>query len=178
MKNQDEHLNEDRIIKAVVDANDLTTTEQNHLSNCSMCQKEKREFEQVLSRMGDISQELVPSPQRRFIFNPQKSLSWFRWHPALATGFVVLLLIIGIWWSPFSKRFQENESVQIVQEIESDQQFVAEITLVEDYALPDGYLYILGTSDEDDYYDYDTYDDYNDYDNYYDDEFLESVIPL
>ena len=55
---------------------------------------------------------------------------------------------------------------------------MAEITLVEDYALPDRYLYIIGTSDEDDYDDYDTYDDYNDYDNYYDDALLESVIPL
>ena len=181
MKNQDGHLNEDRIIRAIVDENDLTTTEQNHLSNCSMCQKEKQEFEQVLSRMGDISQELVPSPQRRFIFTPQKSLSWFRWQPALATGFVIVLLIMGIWWSSSFELFQENGSLQITQKIESDQQFVAEISLVEDYALPDRYLYIIGTSDEDDYDDYDTYDDYddyNDYDNYYDDELLESVIPL
>jgi hypothetical protein len=179
MKNQDEHLNEDRIIRAIVDENDLTTTQQKHLSNCSTCQKEKQEFEQVLSRMGDMSQELVP-PRRSFVFSPQESRSWFRWQPALATGLVIVLVIIGIWWSPLFKKFQGNGSVHIVQTIEGDQQFVAEITLVEDYALPDGYLYILGTSDEDDYfdYDYDTYDDYNDYDNYYDDELLEFVIPL
>ena len=178
MKSQDGHLNENRIIKAIVDENDLTTSEQNHLSNCSTCQKEKQEFEQVLSRMGDMSKELMPPPRRMFVFTPQESHSWLRWQPALATGLVIVLLIMGIWWSPLSKRFQENRSEQIVQKIESDQQFVAEISLVEDYALPEGYLYILGASDEDDYYDYDTYDDYNDYDNYYDDEFLESVIPL
>ena len=178
MKNQDEHLNEDRIIRAIVDENDLTTSEQNHLSNCSTCQKEKQEFDQVLSRMGDMSQELVPPRRRRFVFTPKENRSWLRWQPALATGFVIVLLLMGIWWSPLFNRFQENGSVHIVQKTESDQQFVAGITLVEDYALPDGYLYILGASDEDDYYDYDTYDDYNDYDNYYDDEFLESVIPL
>ena len=178
MKNQDIHLNDDRLVRAIVDENDLTTTEQNHLSNCSTCQKEKQELEQVLHRMGDMSQELVPSPQRRFIFTPQNSRSSFRWQPALATGCVIVLLMMGIWWSPLFKRFQENGSVQITQKIESDQQFVGEISLVEDYALPDRYLYIIGTSDEDDYDDYDTYDDYNDYDNYYDDELLESVIPL
>lgn len=178
MKNQDEHLNKDRIIRAIVDENDLTTTEQNHLSNCSTCQKEKQEFEQVLNRMGDMSQELVPPPRRKLALTPQDNRSWFRWQPALATGLVIVLLIMGIWWSSPFKVFQENGSVHIVQTIESDQQFVAEITPVEDYALPDGYLYILGTSDEDDYDDYATYDDYNDYDNYYDDEFLESVIPL
>ena len=178
MENQDGHLNEDKIIRAIVDENDLTTTEQKHLSNCSMCQKEKQEFEQVLIRMGDMSQELVPSPRRRFILTSQKSRSSFRWQPALATGFVIVLLIMGIWWSSPFELFQENGSLQITQKIESDQQFVAEISLVEDYALPDRYLYIIGTSDEDDYDDYDTYDDYNDYDNYYYDELLESVIPL
>lgn len=175
MKNQDIHLNEDQIIRATVDENDLTTSEQNHLSKCSICQKEKQEFEQVLIRMGDMSQELAPSPRRRFILPSQKSRSSFRWQPALATGFVIVLLMMGIWWSPLFERFQENVSVQIVQKMESDQQFVAEITLVEDYALPDRYLDIIGASDE---YDYDNYGDYNDYDDYYDDEFLEFVLPL
>jgi hypothetical protein len=158
MKNHDGHLNGDQIIRATVDEN------------------EKQEFEQVLIRMGDISEELVPKPQRTFILNSQKSRSSFRWQPALATGFAIVLLLMGILWSSLFKGLQENGSVQIVQKMESDQQFVAEITLVEDYALPDRYLYIIGTSDEDDY---DKYDDYNDYDDdYYDDEFLEFVLPL
>ena len=178
MKNQDEHLTEDRLIRAIVDENDLTTTEQNHLSKCSICQKKKQAFEQVLSRMGDISQELVPSPRRRFIPTSQKSRRLFRWQPALATGLVIVLFMMGIWWSSFFKGFQENGSVQIVQKTETDQQFVAGITLVEDYALPDRYLYIIGTSDEDNYDN--NYDDYNDYDYYYYyyDEFMESVLPL
>ena len=168
MKNHDGHLNGDQIIRAVVDGNDLTDPERNHLSKCSVCQKEKQEFKQVLIRMGDISQELVPSPRRRFIPTSQKSRSLFRWQPAFVTGFVIVLLMMGIWWSSLFKGLQENGSVQIVQKMESDQQFVAEITLVEDYALPDRYLHIIGTSDEDDY---DNYDDY-------DDEFLEFVLPL
>ncbi len=176
MKNQDVHLNEDKIIRAIVDENDLTTSEQNHLSKCSLCQKEKQEFKQVLIRMGDMSQELVPSARRRFIPTSQKSRSLFRWQPALVTGFVIVLLMMGIWWSSLFKGLQENGSVQIVQKMESDQQFVAEITLAEDYALPDRYLHIIGTSNEDDY---DNYDDYNNYDDdYYDDEFLEFVLPL
>ncbi len=176
MKNQDVHLNEDKIIRAIVDENDLTTSEQNHLSKCSLCQKEKQEFKQVLIRMGDMSQELVPSARRRFIPTSQKSRRLFRWQPALVTGFVIVLLMMGIWWSSLFKGLQENGSVQIVQKMESDQQFVAEITLAEDYALPDRYLHIIGTSNEDDY---DNYDDYNNYDDdYYDDEFLEFVLPL
>ncbi len=161
MKNQDIHLNEDQIIRATVDENDLTTSERNHLSKCSICQKEKQEFEQVLNRVGDMSKELVPSSHRSFAPVVQESRSLVRWRIALATGFAVFVLMMVIWWtSPFT-RFQENGSVQIVQKMESDQQFVAEIALVEDYALPDRYLDIIGTSDEGDY-----------------DEFLEFVLPL
>lgn len=173
MRNQDIHLNEDQIIRATVDENDLTTSEQSHLSKCSICQKGKQEFVQVLNRMGDMSQELVPSPQRKFTLTSQKSRSSFRWQPALATGFAIFVLMMVIWWtSPFT-RFQENGSVQIVQKMESDQQFVAEITFTEKDALPDRYLYIIGDYNDDDY------DDYNDYDDdYYDDEFLEFVLPM
>ena len=155
MKNQNVHLNEDKIIRAIVDENDLTTSERNHLSKCSICQKGKQEFEQVLHRMGDMSQELVPSPQRRFIVHSQKSRSSFRWQPALVTGCVMVLLVVGIWKSSLFKKFQENGSVQIVQTMESDQHRLAAVTLVEDYALPDVYQDIIGISDEEDYADYD-----------------------
>jgi len=178
MKNNDIHLNEDHIIRAIVDENDLTASERDHLLQCALCQKEKQEFGQLLNRMGDMTKELVPSPPRRFMSVAKRSRISFSWQPALVGGFVIALLMIGIWWSSLFTRFQENGSMHITQKIESDQQVVGEISLVEDYALPDRYLYIIGTSYEDDYDDYDTYDDYNDYENYYDDELLESVIPL
>ncbi len=166
MNKQDIHLNEDQITRAIVDENDLTTSERNHLLKCSLCQKEKQGFEQVLNRMGDMSKELVPSPRRRFIPVVQGSRSSFRWQLSLAAGFVIVLLMIGIWWTSLFTRFQENGFMQITQKMESDQQFIAEITFIEDYALPDRYLDIIGNSNDDDY------------DDYYDDEFLEFVLPL
>jgi len=166
MKNQEIHLNEDQMIRAVVDENDLTTPERNHLSRCSVCQKEKQEFEQALTRLGDISKELVPLPRRRFIPAVQGSRSSLRWRPAMAAGFIVVLLMIAIWWTWLFTRFQENGSLQLTQKVESDQQFMAGITFIEDDALPDRYLDIIGSSNDDDY------------DVYYDDEFLEFILPL
>ncbi len=162
MKNHDIHLSEDQIIRATVDENDLTASERNHLSKCSICQQEKQEFEQVLHRMEDMAQELVPSPRRRRIVHSQKSRSSFRWQPALVTGCVMVLLVAGIWQSSLFKKFQENGSVQIVQKMERDQQLLAAVTLAEDDALPDAYQDIIGVSDEEDYADYDDYDDYYD----------------
>ena len=166
MKNQDVHLSEDKIIRAIVDENDLTTSEQNHLSKCSICQREKQEFEQVLHCMGDMSKELVPSPQRRFIPVAQGSHSSFRWRPALATGLVIVLLMIGIWWSSLFERFQENGSVQTAQKMQNNKEFITESPFTAKDALPSRYLYIIGDYNDDDYD-----DDYND-------EFLEFALPL
>ena len=173
MKNQDMHLNEDQIIRAAVDEKDLTTSEQSHLSQCLVCQKDKQELAQVLHRVGDMAQELVPSPRRKLIVDSQKIRSSFRWQPALVTGFAIVLLLVGIWQSSLLKRFQENELVHIVQKMESDEQFPAEIPFTEYDALPDQYLYIIGVYNGDDYDDYDDYDD-----DYYDEQFFEFVLPL
>lgn len=169
MNNQDRHLNEDQITRAVVDENDLAPAEQNHLLHCSLCRKEKQGLEQVLSRMGKMSKELVPGPRKRLMPVTKRSRSSLRWQPALAAGVVIALLLIGIWRTSFYAKFQENGSMQITQKMENDQQLMAEITFTENDALPGRYLYIIG-----DYND----DDYNDYDDFYNDEFLEFVLPL
>ena len=163
MKSKDMHLNEDQMIRAVVDENDLTTSERNHLSRCSVCQKEKQLFEQTLNRLGDMSKELAPSPRKSFRPVVRENHSLLRWRPALAAGFVIVLLMIGIWLtSPFT-RFQEKGTVQLTQKMENDQQLMVEIMYMEEYALPDCYLDIAGKFDDDDYYD---------------DEFLEFIFPL
>jgi len=165
VKTQDKHLNEDQMIRAIVDENDMTMAEHNHLLECSLCQKEKQSFAQVLRRIGETSKELVPPPQRRFIPVIQEGFSLVRWRPALAVGMVILLLMIGIWGTSLFTRFHKSGSVYISKQMESDQQSVTEMMFAEEDALPDRYLYIIGNGNSDD-------------DVYYDDEFLEFVLPL
>jgi hypothetical protein len=165
VKTQDKHLNEDQMIRAIVDENDMTMAEHNHLLECSLCQKEKQSFAQVLRRIGETSKELVPSPRRMFIPVHQERFSLLRWRPALAVGVVILLLMIGIWGTSLFTRFHKGGSVYISKQMESDQQSVTEMMFAEEDALPDRYLYIIGNGNSDD-------------DVYYDDEFLEFVLPL
>jgi hypothetical protein len=166
MKSQDSHLQEDQMIRALVDEHDLTTFERNHLLQCSLCQKEKQAFEQALHRLGDIAKEMVPLPRRKCLPVVQGSRRVWRWQPALAAGLAILLLMIGIWWtSPFT-RFQGNGSLPLIQKMESGQQLLAGITFLEDDALPARYLAIIGSSPNEDY------------DDYYDDAFWEFILPL
>jgi len=166
MKNQDRHLKEDQMIRALVDEHDLTTAERTHLLECSLCQKEKQECEQALHRLGDLSKEQVPSPQRRFIPLVQGSRSLLRWQPALAAGVVIVLLMIGIWWASLFMKLKENGSMHTTWNTETDQQLLTEVMFREDDALSDRYLTIIGNYNDDDS------------DNYYDSEFLEFVLPL
>lgn len=168
MKNQNIHLNEDQIICAIVDENDLAASERNHLFTCSLCQNEKQNLEQVLHRLGDMSKELVPSPRKKFTPAVQESHHLPNWWPVFATGAVTVLLIMGIWWTlPFIK-LHENVPVQTSQKIESDQQWMAEIIYIDEFALPDNYLDLVSTFDGEDYED--------EYDDYYIDEFLEYIL--
>lgn len=175
MINKERHLNDDQIIVAVVDRNDLSPSQQNHLSTCSSCQKKKQALEQVLIRMGDLSHEWVPSPRRRFSLDLQKSPRFFRWQPVLLTGLAMVVFMLGIWWNPLLKRFQDHGPLHMVKTIESEHAFLADMTWADDHALPDRYLHIIGSSDDDDY---DNSDDDNDSDDFYDDEFLEFILPL
>jgi hypothetical protein len=75
---------------------------------------------------------------------------------------------MGIWWTlPFIK-LHENVPVQTSQKMESDQQWMAEIIYIDEFALPDNYLDLVSTFDGEDYED--------EYDDYYIDEFLEYIL--
>ena len=174
------HLNEDQLVRAVVDENDLTVSERNHLLNCELCMKEKRATETMLCRLGDMSREAVSAPERRFMPAYQKKPSLLRLRYAMAAGCAVLFLVIGIWWGSLTTQFQGNGTAQVAKKTASDQQIMEEVVWVEDTALPDRYLFIVGSYSED-FYDnngesYYYEDDY--YDPYDDDEFLEFVLPL
>ena len=50
----DQHLDEDRLIQAVVDANDLPASAQGHLTGCDQCRAGKESFEQTLLYANSI----------------------------------------------------------------------------------------------------------------------------
>ena len=87
----------------------------------------------------------------------------------------MVVFMLGIWWNPLLKRFQDHGPLHMVKTIESEHAFLADMTWADDHALPDRYLHIIGSSDDDDY---DNSDDDNDSDDFYDDEFLEFILPL
>jgi len=165
VKGMDIHLNEDQIIKAVVDQNDLSADERSHLSTCSVCQGKKKQFEQELNNLGRMVKECAPLPERKLIPLYQEPLqkswgSWF-WRPVFVCGVALILLIAGIWFSTPYKSYREYKTAQLIEEIEDDQKFMDAIEVLEEKVLFNFYPDVSG-------------EPYS----YVDDEFLEFIFPL
>ena len=161
MKCKDLHLDEDQVIRSVVDENDLAARVRNHLSTCLVCQGKKQQIEQELRSLGRMAKEFAPLPQQKVRLPFDKSSSLWPWRPVFATGFAAILLIAGIWWSGLFTTSQEKMMAQIMRETEKDRQLMAEIQALEGYAPLDFYPDISTES----------------YDGYFD-EFLEFVVSL
>ena len=160
MKSRNLHLDEDQIIRSVVDENDLAATVRNHLSTCVVCQVKKQQIEQELRSLGYMAKEFAPLPQQK-VRPFHKTSSLWSWRPVFATGFAAILLIAGIWWYGLFTSSQEKMMAQIIRETEKDRQLMAEIQALLSYAPLDLYPDISTEF----------------YDGYFD-EFLEFVVPL
>jgi hypothetical protein len=97
------HLEEEQLIRAIVDQSDLPEPVRKHLSACSTCSEKKQDMERELRVLGELGQAYAPSPPRRMIL-PEKEPSYFRlwtWQKtmaAAATVVAILVLIVAIWF--------------------------------------------------------------------------------
>ncbi len=161
MKNKDMHLNHNELIVSVVDENDLTSGNREHLFTCSICKGEKERLEKELKNFGRMAKKFAPLPRKKIILFPETSQnSWLR-RPVYAAGFAVALLMIGLWWYQPVQIPQKNMTAELSLETEKDRQLMTEIFALEDNVLPDSCLFVS----EEDY-------------SYLDEEFMDFVIPV
>lgn len=138
MNSKNLHLNEDQVIRSVVAENDLPATVRNHLSTCLVCQGKKQQIEQELSTLGRMAREFAPLPRREVRLPLYKPRSLWSWRPVFVAGFAAVLLIAGIWYALVATS-QEKMMSQIMWETKQDEQLMAEIYALEEYAPVDVY---------------------------------------
>ncbi len=139
MNSKNLHLNDDQVIRSVVAENDLPPTVRNHLSTCLVCQGKKQQIEQELSTLGRMAREFAPLPRREVRLPFYKPRSLWSWRPVFVAGFAAVLLIAGIWWYALVTTSQEKMMSQIMWETKQDEQLMAEIYALEEYAPVDVY---------------------------------------
>ncbi|CAN2039806.1 Zinc-finger domain-containing protein [Candidatus Magnetomoraceae bacterium gMMP-15] len=161
MKYKNIHLNEDQLIYAVIDENDLSAREYNHLKQCFNCKKRKDQFKQQLSSLGEMANSFVPARQKIYpVFqeNRRKFRIFNTWKPAFAAGFAAILLFLGIWNIVYQTPSSEVMIAQLIQEMVEDQELLSEVIELEEY---DFYIDISGENL-----------------NTFSDEFMDFIVPV
>lgn len=145
------HLDEDLLIRAVVNEDDLPPEHREHLSICPKCNANKKKIENDLKQLGQMAKRFAPSPGKN-VSLPEVKLSWaqqwsWQWRGAFAVAVaaVFILFVTGI--PPLFKNVPggiDNLSPQQVPEYE---ELMSEVSRLAENALPPVYMDIAVESD-------------------------------
>lgn len=158
------HLAEDIIIKAVIDENDLSRKDLEHLAQCEICMSKKRELEDTLSGFTLLANDLAPEPVRPFSLEEEKkSVGWTA--PVFATAVILMVIVAGLFFGiPGSKSPVKEKAYTVAElmvEMETNQRLVADVMALEENIMPEIYSVLAGNTVSDQY-----------------DEFIDFVFPL
>jgi hypothetical protein len=159
-----QHLDEDQIIQAVVDVEDLPQSAKSHLAECSQCLADLNSFEHDMTLLGQKVEQFAPKPQRRILLptpkaaNPFRNLlDWRNWAAAAATVSAIFILV---WGTNIARNFSEPGNSNLTAEMTEAEMLMTEVNTLIDNALPPFYLEISGEKNTD-----------------YDEEFYHFLIP-
>ena len=97
------HLEEDRIILAVIDQKDLTEADQHHLQECEHCNGKVIQLKEELLGLGENARQSVPQMSKNIVL-PREEQSHVRsnssWFPSFAAaaiaGLVLFVYFLGM----------------------------------------------------------------------------------
>ena len=149
------HLSEDQMLQAVVHENALPLPIQEHLCTCADCRAKKERLARDLAQLGRLAKHYAPLPTRP-VSLPEKKFRFHiggLWHrgayagPAAAIVAAALMMVV-LWWTVLPKTAPEELGDMLAGETFEDEQFMAEIGMLSENALPTEYLEISGESDQ------------------------------
>ena len=159
-----QHLDEDQIIQAVVDVEDLPQSVQSHLAQCSQCLADMNSFEHEMTLLGQKVEQFVPKPQRRILLPVPKAGNPFRnlldWRNLVAAAATATAIFILVWGTNLARNFSEPGNSNLTAEMVEAEILMTEVNTLIDNALPPFYLEISGEKNTD-----------------YDEEFYHFLIP-
>ena len=147
---KDLHLNEDQLVKAVVEEDGLPLPLREHLSTCPQCRANKQVFEQDLARLGQMAKRTSPSPRRPVSLPEGESRhsigSWWGWRTSLGAVAAAALVVILVWGVPILRNTPIGNGDMLGREMQETEQFMTEIDLLVENALPAVYSDISAES--------------------------------
>ena len=165
MKSGDmQHLDEEQLVRAVVDATDLPESVQAHLAACGQCLADRNNFEAEMTKLGRKAEQFAPNPQRRIMLPAQKTKAPFwrllDWRNLVAAAATVSAVFILVWGTNMVRNLSNPGMENPTAEMVAAKRLMTEVNTLVDNALPAFYLVISGENKAD-----------------YDDEFYQFLIP-
>ena len=139
-----QHLNEQQLIQAVVDANELPRSIQAHLGSCHQCRSSKVSFEEELARLGQLAERYVPQPQKQIAIpvHAARSTRWtfLNWRHAIGTAASVAVVLLVFWGATSVRNLNEFGTAGAPAELIEAKRLMTEVNMLVDNALPPLYL--------------------------------------
>jgi hypothetical protein len=138
------HLGEDHILQAVIDDTDLSTLQQQHLTECSRCQSHRERLENELTNLGQLAERYAPEPLRRINVADDKARSpvSIRRFAVSAAAVAAVLIVV---WATFLIRSQQQGGIgNLAQDMVEAEKLMTEVNVLVENALPQVYLDIVG----------------------------------
>ena len=149
MKSGDmQHLDEEQLVRAVVDATDLPESVQAHLAACGQCLAGRNSFEHEMTKLGRKAEQFAPKPQRRIMLPAQKAKTPFwkmlDWRNLVAAAATVSAVFILVWGTNMVRNLSDPGTQNLTAEMVEAKRLMTEVNTLVDNALPPFYLVISG----------------------------------
>jgi hypothetical protein len=143
-----QHLDEEQLVQAVVDATDLPHSVQAHLAKCGQCLAGKNSFEFEMTKLSQQVERFAPKPQRRILLPVQKTKNPLRnlldWRNLVAAAATVTAVFILVWGTNMVRNPSVPGAEILAAEMEEAERLMTEVNTLVDNALPAFYLVISG----------------------------------
>jgi hypothetical protein len=143
-----QHLDEEQLVQAVVDATDLPHSVQAHLAECGQCLAGKNSFELEMTKLSQQVERFAPKPQRRILLPVQKTKNPLRnlldWRNLVAAAATVTAVFILVWGTNMVRNPSVPGAEILAAEMEEAERLMTEVNTLVDNALPAFYLVISG----------------------------------
>jgi hypothetical protein len=156
------HLDPQRITMSLIDEQDLTMHERDHLEHCPECCEARRLLAGRLDSLSEQALRFTPVSRMKVrlpALEPVKPSTWLiRW-PTGAVAALASLALVSALVLPqfFTRTIPHGTRVDIAREMAQDERFIAEVRQLEENPFASAYAEILPSSDstmDDDAFDY------------------------
>ena len=138
------HLDNDQLVWAVVDEAELPLPLREHLSTCPVCRANKAQTAKNLSRLGQVAERFAPLPTQPIslpVEEPRSTVRWsWGWRTCVGTVVAAALVLAIFWRTPVPPDPSGENGNLLATEMHEAEEFMTEIAMLVDNALPAVYL--------------------------------------